>query len=347
MRTGRPKVALILTADERQRLESLAHRSRSAAAAGAPGAHDLGVCGGHRQQGGRATVARHAGDGVQMARALRRASGSTACTTNRGRARSGRSPTSRWKRVIIRTLETTPRGATHWSTREHGEGRSGLSHMTISRMWRTFGLQPHRSETFKLSTDPLLIDKVRDIVGPVSGSAGACRRVLRRREAADSGARSHAAAAADAARARPSGGRTTTSGTARRRCLRRWMQDGRGDRGVSSAPSIDGVPRVPGSDRRAGAGRSGRAHHHGQLRHAQDAVDPATGWRSGRAFTCTSRPTYGIVAQSGGALVRRVDDEANATGRVSQRAATRKRRSGIHRGASGEPEAVRVDEECR
>ena len=66
--------------------------------------------------------------------------------------------------VIIRTLETKPRGATHWSTRDMAKA-VGLSHMAISRMWHAFGLQPHRSETFKLSTDPLLIEKVRDIVG--------------------------------------------------------------------------------------------------------------------------------------------------------------------------------------
>src|SRR5262245_42805974 len=66
--------------------------------------------------------------------------------------------------VIVRTLETTPRGATHWSTREMAKA-TGFSHMTISRVWRAFGLQPHRSETFKLSPDPLLIPTVRDIVG--------------------------------------------------------------------------------------------------------------------------------------------------------------------------------------
>jgi transposase len=66
--------------------------------------------------------------------------------------------------VIIRTLETTPRGATHWSTREMAKA-VGLSHMAISRIWRTFGLQPHRAEAFKLSNDPLLVEKVRDIVG--------------------------------------------------------------------------------------------------------------------------------------------------------------------------------------
>src|SRR5437899_813496 len=68
------------------------------------------------------------------------------------------------ERVLTRTLETTPRGQTHWSVRGMAQA-TGLSRMTISRIWHAFGLQPHRSETFKLSPDPLLIDKVRDVVG--------------------------------------------------------------------------------------------------------------------------------------------------------------------------------------
>ncbi len=66
--------------------------------------------------------------------------------------------------ILARTLETRPRDATYWSTRSMAKA-CGLSHMTVSRIWRAFALQPHRSETFKLSTDPLFIDKVRDIVG--------------------------------------------------------------------------------------------------------------------------------------------------------------------------------------
>lgn len=66
--------------------------------------------------------------------------------------------------VIVRTLESTPKGATHWSTRDMAQA-TGLSHMTVSRIWRAFGLKPHRTETFKLSPDPLPIEKVRDIVG--------------------------------------------------------------------------------------------------------------------------------------------------------------------------------------
>src|SRR5438105_15173927 len=66
--------------------------------------------------------------------------------------------------VIERTLRTTPVDATHWSIRSMA-AETGISHTTIRRMWVAFGLQPHRSQTFKLSNDPLFVDKVRDIVG--------------------------------------------------------------------------------------------------------------------------------------------------------------------------------------
>lgn len=68
------------------------------------------------------------------------------------------------ERVLTMTLESQPRDATHWSTRSLAQA-TGLSHMTIARIWRAFSLQPHRSETFKLSADPLFIEKVRDVVG--------------------------------------------------------------------------------------------------------------------------------------------------------------------------------------
>ena len=66
--------------------------------------------------------------------------------------------------VIERTLYSTPADATHWSIRSMAK-EVGLSHTTIRRIWTAFGLQPHRSETFKLSNDPLFVEKVRDIVG--------------------------------------------------------------------------------------------------------------------------------------------------------------------------------------
>ncbi len=70
----------------------------------------------------------------------------------------------RIEQVIADTLETKPRDATQWSTRTLAK-QEGLSHSSVGRIWRAFGLQPHRSETFKLSRDPLFIEKVRDIVG--------------------------------------------------------------------------------------------------------------------------------------------------------------------------------------
>ena len=163
MCTGRPTTMLMLTADERHRLDSLAHRSRSAPHV-ARRARIILAC-----AEGRATTA--------VARRLH-VSPTTVCKWrtrflrdrldglfDEPRPGSPRQITDEQvEQVIIRTLETTPRGATHWSVRDMAKA-SGLTRMTVNRIWRAFGLQPHRSETFKLSKDPLLIDKVRDIVG--------------------------------------------------------------------------------------------------------------------------------------------------------------------------------------
>jgi len=163
MRLGRPKVALILTDDERVRLTSLAHRSRTAP---------------HLAR--RARIILACGEGhtnTAVAKRLRMSQ----VTVCKWRARfiadrldglydEPRPGTPRKvtdeqiEQVIVRTLEEMPRGATHWSSRDMAKA-SGLGRTTIQRIWRAFGLQPHRSETFKQSNDPLLIEKVRDIVG--------------------------------------------------------------------------------------------------------------------------------------------------------------------------------------
>jgi transposase len=66
--------------------------------------------------------------------------------------------------VIVKTLEGTPKDATHWSTRSLAR-EVGLTQSAVQRIWKAFGLQPHRQDTWKLSKDPLFIDKVRDVVG--------------------------------------------------------------------------------------------------------------------------------------------------------------------------------------
>jgi transposase len=163
MALGRPKAALILTDDERVQLDSLAHRARTAP---------------HLARRARIILACADGqDNKVVARRLRM-SQVTVCKW-RGRfvrtrldglfdePRPGaprRITDSQIEQVIVRTLEETPPGATHWSTRGMAKA-SGLGRTTISEVWRAFRLQPHRTETFKLSKDPLLIDKVRDIVG--------------------------------------------------------------------------------------------------------------------------------------------------------------------------------------
>jgi transposase len=68
------------------------------------------------------------------------------------------------ERLIVKTLEETPLDATHWSTRSMAQA-TGMSQSAVSRIWRAFGLKPHLVESFKLSPDPLFVEKVRDVAG--------------------------------------------------------------------------------------------------------------------------------------------------------------------------------------
>jgi transposase len=163
MRTGRPKAPLVLSEEERQVLDSFAHRSRTAPVLArrarivlecATGSDNKTVAKKLRLR--EQTVSKWRGrfvrdrlDGLQ----------------DEPRPGAPRQVSDdQVERVVTQTLETTPRGQTHWSVRGMAKA-TGLSRMTISRIWRAFGLQPHRSDTFKLSPDPQLIEKVRDIVG--------------------------------------------------------------------------------------------------------------------------------------------------------------------------------------
>ena len=163
MRTGRPKQALILTDEERDRLQSLAHRARSQSLLARRARVVLACAEGLDNK----TVARKMRVSLGMvgkwrARFLQARLEGLYDEPRPGAPR--KVSDAQVERVVIQTLESTPRGETHWSTRGLAKA-TGLSRMTISRIWRAFGLQPHRTDTFKLSPDPLLIEKVRDIVG--------------------------------------------------------------------------------------------------------------------------------------------------------------------------------------
>lgn len=163
MRTGRPKTELVLSQEERETLEGLTRRRKTAAGlarraaivlACAEGSSNKAVA--NRLQVAALTV------GKWRVRFVRdRLDG----LLDEPRPGAPRKVTDKKvEEVVTQTLETTPKGATHWSTRQMAK-RAGLSNATVSRIWRAFGLQPHRAETFKLSPDPLLVEKVRDIVG--------------------------------------------------------------------------------------------------------------------------------------------------------------------------------------
>jgi len=160
---GRPKAQLVLTEDEREQLTALTLRRKTAQA--------LAL---------RARIVLACADGVdnKIVASRQRV---TPQTVSKWRARfvehrldglldaprPGAPRTiedTQVDAVIAKTLETIPEGATHWSTRMMAR-EAGLSQTAVSRIWRAFGLQPHRQDTFKLSSDPLFVEKVRDIVG--------------------------------------------------------------------------------------------------------------------------------------------------------------------------------------
>jgi transposase len=163
MRTGRPKQPLMLTEEEQERLESLAHRARSQPALARRARVVLGCAEGLDNK----TVARKLRCSLGMVSKWRGRFLQMRLEGLYDEPRPGaprKVSDEQVEKVVIQTLESAPRGQTHWSTRELAKA-TGLSRMTVSRIWQAFGLQPHRTENFKLSPDPLLIEKVRDIVG--------------------------------------------------------------------------------------------------------------------------------------------------------------------------------------
>jgi transposase len=163
MRTGRPKKSLLLEPADREKLELLARRPKTA-----------------QRVATRSKIVLRAAEGLpnqEIARQL----GITGTTVGKWRERyrvhgmeglsddprpgtPRRITDAKVEEAVTQTLESLPTAVTHWSTRSLA-AKVGLSQSAVVRIWHSFGLQPHRTETFKLSTDPYLVEKVRDIVG--------------------------------------------------------------------------------------------------------------------------------------------------------------------------------------
>lgn len=163
MRRGRPVSVVTLTMDERMTLQQWARRPRTAQALAHRARMILACAEGHSNTtvAARLHVARPT-VGKWRARFVEKRLDGLLDEPRPGAPRV--ITDADVERVVAHTLETSPRDATHWSTRTMAQA-SGLSQSAISRIWRAFGLQPHRTETFKLSQDPLFIEKVRDVVG--------------------------------------------------------------------------------------------------------------------------------------------------------------------------------------
>lgn len=161
---GKLRLAILeLTAADRAELESLANRRKTAQALALRARIVLGCASGMHNK----DVAAQLDIVPATVSKWRRRFLADGLDGLRDEPRSGTPRTvddARIEAVITRTLESLPSDATHWSSRGMARA-SGLSTSTVQRIWRAFGLQPHREGTFKLSTDPDFVDKVRDVVG--------------------------------------------------------------------------------------------------------------------------------------------------------------------------------------
>ena len=255
MRTGRPTTRLSLTVEERETLERWARRPKSAQALAQRSRIVLECAAGKPNTAvARKLGLTHQTVGKWRQRFLERRLDGLLDEPRPGAPRQVGD--AQVERVVRLPLESTPADATHWSTRAMAK-RSGLSQTMVGRIWRAFGLQPHRVEGFKLSKDPLFIEKVRDIVGlylnPADRALVLCVDEKAQIQALD--------------RSQPllpprTGGASNSGLPAPRhdQPVRRARRQGwHRDRRVPSAPPRGRVSQLPCNHRRRGARRPGAA----------------------------------------------------------------------------------------
>ena len=243
--------------------------------------------------------------------------------------------------VVTRTLETVPEDATHWSRRSMARA-SGISATTVHRIWGAFGLQPHRVETFKLSSDPLFIDKVRDIVGlylaPPERALVLCIDEKSQIQALDRTQPMLPMRPGPGGAAHP-----RLQAPRHHHAVRRARRgDGRGHRTVQEAAPGTRVPRLP---RRGGAQRPCRTRRpcrHGQRIEPQDQVDPEL-VRQASALASTLHPDLRLMAQPGRALLRSADRAADQARYPPLHRRPRSRHRALHRNLQPRAQTLPMD----
>ena len=318
MRRGPRPAPVTLTKDERQALTSPAHRSRTAPQLARRAARIILACADGQPTPGIAKRLHLSATTVCKWRTRFLADRIVRLDRRTRPGAPRRITDAQVEDVVVRTLESTPRGATHWSTRAMARA-TGLSHATIGRIWRAFGLQPHRTETFKLSPDPWLIDKVRDIVGlyvnPPDHAVVFCVDEKPQIQALE------------------------------RTAPLLPMQPGQAERRTFDYRRHGTTSLFAALDVKTGTviGELHRRHRSVEFEKFLKRIDAETPVGLDIHLILDIQ----LLAESGGAMVRGADDPATASRRASQRCGPRAGDSGVSRPAQRHRPPVRVDEAGR
>ena len=313
-RRGRPTDELVLSDEERETLERWARRPKSAQALAlrcrivlecAKGATNLEVAG--RLGVTRATV------GKWRQRFVERRLDGLHDEPRPGAPRTVSDDDV--ERLIVTTLEETPGDATHWSTRSMSTA-TGMSASTVGRIWRAFGLKPHLVDSFKLSPDPLFIEKVRDIVGlylnPPEGALVLCVDEKSQIQALD-----RTAPVLPLRPGLPRAGDPRLSPARHDQPLRgARCRFGQGHHRHDRPSPGPRVPALPESDQQIGARGPRRARDRRQLLDPQDPRDPPVA-AAPPTLPAALHSDLQLVAEPGRALVRRTHHQVAAPGHAS------------------------------
>ena len=242
--------------------------------------------------------------------------------------------------VIERTLNTTPKDATHWSIRSMA-AETGLSHTTIRRIWAAFGLQPHRSETFKLSTDPLFVDKVQDIVGlymsPPNRAVVLCVDEKSQIQALDREQPVLPMAPGVPERRTHTYIRNGTTSLFAALDIATGAVIGKCYKRHRATEFLDFLKRI---DAEMPEGPDVHLRD-GQLCHPQDAEDQGLAGAP-PALACSLHTNIGVLDQSGRTVVCRADAQAVATRRPPIHRGTRSRHRRLHQGAQRKSQTLQM-----